>query len=61
MYMPAIEDEKCDKCRRCSNICPKGVFECRDDHVCILNPVYCTGCESCVAVCTKDAVRVEEL
>jgi MinD superfamily P-loop ATPase len=61
MYMPVIKDEKCSKCRRCINICPKDVFECREANVCIVNPIYCTGCDSCTAVCDEGAITVEEL
>ncbi|MEW6137628.1 MAG: 4Fe-4S binding protein [Thermodesulfobacteriota bacterium] len=61
MYVPVIQEDKCSKCRRCANICPKGVFECREDRVCVWNPAYCTGCDSCTVVCEEDAIRVEEL
>ena len=61
MFMPVIERDKCDNCRACAHICPKLVFEPDSEEVSVSNPVHCTGCESCSAVCKEDAITVKEI
>ncbi|MCL5125173.1 MAG: 4Fe-4S binding protein [Deltaproteobacteria bacterium] len=56
MYFPDIDRNKCTKCFFCVNICPKSVFEISDNEVQVANPVFCNGCEACVAECPEDAI-----
>jgi indolepyruvate ferredoxin oxidoreductase, alpha subunit len=61
MFIPVIDDDKCDNCKACAKICPKIVFESDDESVQVANPIFCTGCESCSAVCPKNALKIQDM
>ncbi len=61
MYMPTIDQEKCEQCEDCIDICPTEVFGKCEEIVVVANPQDCLGCESCIGVCVPEAIVVEEL
>jgi Pyruvate/2-oxoacid:ferredoxin oxidoreductase delta subunit len=61
VYLPVIDEKKCNRCRACVKICPKEVFGRDEPEVNVWNPAYCTGCESCTVVCPEDAIKVEQM
>jgi NAD-dependent dihydropyrimidine dehydrogenase PreA subunit len=61
MFIPKINQDKCDNCQECVKICPKLVLECKPDKISVDNACACTGCESCVAVCPFSAIKVEDM
>ncbi|MGC8604464.1 MAG: 4Fe-4S dicluster domain-containing protein [Desulfomonilaceae bacterium] len=60
MYFPRIDQNKCTKCFSCVKICPKYVFEKDGSQIQVANPIFCNGCEACVAECPEDAITVLE-
>lgn len=58
---PTIEfdAEKCTGCRRCTEVCPHGVFEMRDKRAYLVDPGACIECGACAMNCSADAIRVE--
>jgi DNA-directed RNA polymerase subunit D len=62
-YMPKIEidEEKCDLCGKCVDICPKRVFTKVNKKIEARNVNECTLCQDCVDVCPKDppAIKIE--
>jgi len=61
MYVPVIDDTKCNNCKACVRICPKEVFGLDESCVTVDKPFYCTGCDSCEVVCPEDAIKVEQM
>ena len=60
MFRVAIDEDKCDGCGECVDICPADVLEIQDEKSVVAEPDECLGCESCVEVCPNDAIEVEE-
>jgi NAD-dependent dihydropyrimidine dehydrogenase PreA subunit len=61
MFMPKIDEEKCDQCAECLDICPTDVFEPDGEVMHVANPADCIGCESCIAVCAGEAITLQEV
>lgn len=55
-----VDEEKCEGCEECVDVCPVEVFEMVDDKSSPVNADECLGCESCVEVCEPGAITVEE-
>lgn len=60
-YVPSVDEEKCEGCEECVEVCPVEVFEMQGDKSVPVNADECLGCESCVEVCDADAITVEEI
>ncbi len=52
--------EDCTNCRRCVEICPKGVFAEENGKVTVVNEYSCSLCRDCVKVCEENAVKITE-
>ncbi|MEW6115012.1 MAG: 4Fe-4S dicluster domain-containing protein [Thermodesulfobacteriota bacterium] len=61
MYMPEINEKKCDQCDECIDVCPTGVLEKNENRTVVANPQDCLGCESCVSVCPREAITVKDI
>ncbi len=59
-YSVAVDNDKCEGCGECVEVCPVEVFELVDDKSVPVNADECLGCESCVEVCEPGAITVEE-
>lgn len=56
--IPIIEHERCTRCGRCVDICPKRVITLRDGSIAITEE-ECMLCSHCYAVCPSDAIRFD--
>jgi NAD-dependent dihydropyrimidine dehydrogenase PreA subunit len=61
MFNPTVDQEKCNGCGECVEICPVEVYELQDEKSVPVNAEECTGCESCIEVCEQDAISIEEI
>lgn len=61
MFIVTIDEEKCDGCGECVNICPVSILSLVDGHAAAGDSVECSGCESCVSVCKCNAITVTEI
>ena len=59
-FNPSVDEEKCEGCEECVDVCPVEVFEMVDGKSSPVNAEECLGCESCVEVCEPGAITVEE-
>jgi indolepyruvate ferredoxin oxidoreductase alpha subunit len=56
---PHFEKEKCKKCYLCLNVdCP--ALTKTEDGLVAINPLYCTGCNVCVAACACGALQCKK-
>ncbi|HJO62679.1 MAG TPA: 4Fe-4S binding protein [Desulfobacterales bacterium] len=55
-----VNQEKCEGCEECVDVCPVEVFEMIDGKSSPVNADECLGCESCIEVCEPVAITVEE-
>ncbi|MBD3240228.1 MAG: 4Fe-4S dicluster domain-containing protein [Chitinivibrionales bacterium] len=50
---------KCTGCRRCTEVCPHGVFEMRDGVAAVTDRDRCIECGACAANCAFGAITVD--
>lgn len=60
-FTVTVDEDKCEGCEECVDVCPVEVFEMVDDKSSPVNADECLGCESCVEVCEPGAITVEEI
>ena len=60
-YEVVVDNEKCEGCEECVEVCPVDVFEMEDEKSVPVNAEECLGCESCVEVCESEAITVTEV
>jgi NAD-dependent dihydropyrimidine dehydrogenase PreA subunit len=60
-YEVVVDQQKCEGCEECTEVCPVDVFEMQDDKSIPVNAEECLGCESCVEVCDEEAITVTEV
>jgi len=53
-----FDPEKCIGCGRCSEVCPHGVFEIRDEKAEIVDKDLCMECGACALNCPAEAISV---
>jgi len=51
--------EKCTGCRRCMEVCPRGVFEMRDKRAFVADRGACMECGACERNCAYGAISVD--
>ena len=56
--MIEIDDQKCDGCARCMDICPVAAIYLIDDRARI-DLTICTECGACIEVCPNDAIQMQ--
>ena len=54
--VPVIEEEKCDGCGICVEMCPTGVMALVDGKALIVNPELCAFDGSCEDACPNGAI-----
>lgn len=50
-----MDEEKCNACRTCVEICPADAISLKEDHA-VIDLDDCLGCGECIAVCPPGAV-----
>jgi len=57
---PLVNQEKCNGCGNCAEICPSEIYEIKEDKS---NPIYpgdCIECWACVSQCPTESIRLHE-
>lgn len=58
--IPKINEKKCQKCGRCSEVCRENaIIQIREEFP-ILIPEQCIGCSACMIACPFDAIEKEK-
>lgn len=60
-YTVEVDQDKCEGCEECLEVCPVDVFELNDGKADPVNAEECLGCESCVEVCDQEAIEITEI
>jgi len=55
-----IDNDKCDGCGTCKDICPVNVFEIVDGKSKVVNLSECLICRACEVQCPNSAIQVIE-
>ncbi len=60
-YMPEIniDEERCDACGECVDICPKRILKIEDGRMKVESLINCTLCRDCVDACPKEPPAIE--
>ncbi len=56
-HVVCFDEEKCDLCRLCENICMFNALNIEKNHLDIIQ-ANCTGCGACAAMCPTDALYI---
>jgi ferredoxin len=54
-----LDTERCINCKRCTQVCPHGVFAEGADHVELSSPSACMECGACALNCPVQAIEVQ--
>lgn len=54
----ALDQQKCNGCRMCTNVCPHEVFIVRDKKAFIIRKDQCMECGACEKNCPEGAISV---
>ena len=57
-WMPVIDDERCDQCKACVEVCPNDALRMIDDKV-VHIPAHCEFCGICVSACPTRAIEFQ--
>jgi len=60
-YEVIVDQEKCEGCEECVEVCPVDIYEMQDGKSVVINAEECLGCESCVEVCPTSAITINEV
>jgi len=55
-----IDNDKCDGCGTCKDICPVNVFEIVDNKSKVINLNECLVCRACEVQCPNAAIQIIE-
>jgi NAD-dependent dihydropyrimidine dehydrogenase PreA subunit len=61
MYIVNVDNEKCDGCEECVNLCPSEVFQISDGKSDPHQASDCAYCLTCVESCPSSAITVTEM
>lgn len=61
MYMVSVDNEKCEGCEECVNVCPNEVFQMTGDKSDPYQGAECVFCESCLGVCPSECIAITEM
>jgi NAD-dependent dihydropyrimidine dehydrogenase PreA subunit len=59
MY-PTVDQEKCNGCRNCVEICPSEVYQIEEDKSNPIHPEDCIECLACVNQCPTESIHLYE-
>jgi len=59
-FIPTVDQNKCEGCEECVDVCPVDVYEMQDGKSNPVNAEECLGCDSCIEVCEPGAITIEE-
>ena len=59
-YDVVVDNDKCEGCEECVEVCPVDVYEMKDGKSVPVNAEECLGCESCIEVCDQEAIVITE-
>ena len=59
MY-PVVDQEKCNGCGNCAEICPSEVYEMEEDKSNPVRPEDCIECWACVTQCQAESIQLNE-
>ena len=59
MY-PIVDQEKCNGCGNCAEICPSEVYEIEGDKSNPTHPEDCIECWACVNQCPTESIQLDE-
>jgi len=59
-YDVVVDNDKCEGCEECVEVCPVDVYEMKDGKSVPVNAEECLGCESCIEVCDQEAIAITE-
>jgi ferredoxin len=51
--------DRCINCRRCTQVCPQGVFAEGKEHAELIQPSACMECGACALNCPVQAIEVQ--
>ncbi|MDP3564666.1 MAG: mercury methylation ferredoxin HgcB [Methanoregula sp.] len=54
-----LDPERCINCKRCTQVCPHGVFVEGHEHVELAHPAACMECGACALNCPAQAIEVQ--
>lgn len=52
-----VDRANCDKCKRCLEECPYGVYHLDKDGYPVPDPLYCRACHICVGACPRQCIK----
>lgn len=55
----AYDETLCTGCRLCTAVCPRGVFEMRDNRAVVVDRDACIECGACALNCSSGALSVD--
>jgi NAD-dependent dihydropyrimidine dehydrogenase PreA subunit len=55
-----VDNEKCDGCGTCVDVCPVDVFEIVEEKSTVKNPDECLACRACEVQCPNAAIEIIE-
>ena len=55
-----VDNDKCDGCGTCVDICPVEVFEIVEEKSTVKNPDECLACMACEVQCPNVAIEIIE-
>lgn len=58
--LPELDENKCEKCAICSNICKENAIFWVEDKFPMFFVELCSGCGACWIICPNDAIKPEE-
>jgi len=59
MY-PIVDQDKCNGCGNCAEICPSEVYEIDEDKSNPTHPEDCIECWACVGQCPTESIQLHE-
>jgi NAD-dependent dihydropyrimidine dehydrogenase PreA subunit len=59
MY-PVVDQERCNGCGNCVDICPSEVYEMQEDKSNAIRPEDCIECSACVNQCQMESIQLNE-